>query len=235
MFWTIYGISHTGTSRTEEEKNAILIKEINGIKIGFISYTYDKAFKNTSNNMNYLVNTINKEKILNEIKLLKLKNVDIICANVHLGNEYKSTPNKEQEEIENFLYENDVDIVYMSHPYVLQPIEQKQYTKSDGTTKDVFTIYSLGNFTSGQTTANTNTSVILNLEISKNENNNININYDYTPICMINNYSKEKKYMLFDTKAAIQDYENNEESTISEEIYIKLKNSLEYVEKVLGK
>jgi len=64
MFWTIYGISHTGTSRTEEEKNAILIKEINGIKIGFISYTYDKAFKNTSNNMNYLVNTINKEKIL---------------------------------------------------------------------------------------------------------------------------------------------------------------------------
>ncbi len=34
------GISHTGTSRTEEEQNTVLVKEVNGIKIAFLSFTY---------------------------------------------------------------------------------------------------------------------------------------------------------------------------------------------------
>lgn len=123
----------------------------------------------------------------------------------------------------------------MSHSYVLQPVEQKQYTKADGTVKNVFTIYSLGNFISGQTKTNTTTSIILNLEITKNETNDISITYNYIPIYTINNFSEEKKYMLLDTTAAIEDYENNENTIISEEIYKKLKNSLEYIKNVLNK
>ena len=34
------GISHTGTSATQEDQNEILIKEVNGVKIAFLAFTY---------------------------------------------------------------------------------------------------------------------------------------------------------------------------------------------------
>lgn len=34
------GISHTGTAISQNEQNSILIKEINGIKLAFLAYTY---------------------------------------------------------------------------------------------------------------------------------------------------------------------------------------------------
>lgn len=181
------------------------------------------------------MNTINKEKISKEIKLLRLNNVDIICANVHIGNEYKTEPSSEQKEIENFLYENDVDIIYMSHSYVLQPVEVKQFTKSDGTIKNVLTIYSLGNFITDQTKENSNSSAILEVSIFKNENNLFSYDYDYTPIYLDNNYSSSHKYMLLPTLDSIYDYENKLDKNISNNLYKKLQNSVEYTKKILSK
>ena len=41
------GIAHTGTARTPDERGKMLLKEINGIKVAFISYTYGtNAFAN---------------------------------------------------------------------------------------------------------------------------------------------------------------------------------------------
>ena len=34
------GISHTGTSRSKEEQDTILVKDVNGMKIAFLSFTY---------------------------------------------------------------------------------------------------------------------------------------------------------------------------------------------------
>ena len=34
------GISHTGTNETEEQQNQILVKDVNGVKIAFLSFTY---------------------------------------------------------------------------------------------------------------------------------------------------------------------------------------------------
>ena len=40
----------------------MLIKEINGIKIGFISYTSDKNLKSIPEDKSYLINDNDKEK-----------------------------------------------------------------------------------------------------------------------------------------------------------------------------
>lgn len=228
------GISHTGTARSSKEQTSVLVKEVNGIKIGFLSYTYGTNGIPIPKGKEYCVNLIDKEAILEEIARIKLMDVDVICASMHWGVEYRLTQNSEQEELANFLFDNGVDIILGSHPHVLEPMEKKQHTMPDGSIKDVFVIYSFGNFISGQTAANTDTSIILNIQISK-ENGKTSIDsVDYIPICMINKYSSTKKYKILATNDAIEAYKNKTDSNITTAIYSKLEKSLNTANKVLG-
>ena len=143
------GISHTGTSRTQEEQNTVLIKDINGIKIAFLSFTYGTNGIPVSLEKTYSVNLISDELILNQLQLAKAQNPDLICVSMHWGIEYQNTQNKEQERLADLLFQNGTDIILGSHPHVLQPMEKRTITLEDGSTKDGFVIYSLGNFMSG--------------------------------------------------------------------------------------
>ena len=40
IFLDEYELDHYGTARSEEEQDTILIKDVNGIKIAFLAYTY---------------------------------------------------------------------------------------------------------------------------------------------------------------------------------------------------
>ena len=106
---------------------------------------------------------------------------------MHWGIEYKLKQNKQQEELADFLFNNGVDLILGSHPHVLEPMEKRTITLEDGTTKDGFVIYSLGNFMSGQIYPNTKSSVILDIQITKSNENKISIdNVNYTPIYLNN-------------------------------------------------
>ena len=73
-------------------------------------------------------------------------------------------------------------------------METKTITLEDGSTKNCFVIYSLGNFMSGQTKENTRDSIILNLNITKKADDNaISIDsVSYIPIYMFKNSSLKK-------------------------------------------
>ena len=90
----------------------------------------------------------------------------MIVACMHWGTEYRTTANAEQEELANFLFENGVDVIIGNHPHVLEPMEKRTITLEDGSVKDGFVIYSLGNFVSNQTDINTQDTIILNLKIN---------------------------------------------------------------------
>ena len=72
--------------------------------------------------------------------------IDVLCVFMHWGQEYKLTPTDEQEELADFLFENGADLVLGSHTHCLEPMEKREVKLEDGTTKDGFIIYSLGNF-----------------------------------------------------------------------------------------
>ena len=111
---------------------------------------------------------IDLQKIVDDLEKAKEQNPDVIVVNMHWGIEYQTSPNKEQERLANILFENGVDIILGSHPHVLQQMEKREIQLEDGTTKEGFIIYSLGNFISGQVKENTKESVILNMDIVKN-------------------------------------------------------------------
>lgn len=233
-----YGISHTGTARSEEEQNTILIKDVNGIKIAFLSYTYGTNGITIPKDKPYSVNLIDKELIKNHINIAKQQNVDVICVSMHWGVEYRLKQNSEQEKLADFLFENGVDIILGSHPHVLEPMEKRTITLEDGSTKDGFVIYSLGNFVSGQIYAHTKSTVILDIQLTKNSEGKISIDeVTYTPVYLYDSGSGAKsrtRYTLIDIKKAIEDYDNNKTGSVSKSLYNTLKSELNTITKTVG-
>ena len=223
------GILHTGTSRSVQEQETVLVKEVNGIKIAFLSFTYGTNGINIASDKSYSVNLIDDDLIVNQINLAKKENPDIICASMHWGIEYQTKQNKEQERLAELLFKNGVDIILGSHPHVLQPMEKKTITLDDGTTKDGFVIYSLGNFMSGQVKENTRNSIILNLQITKNgETGKISIdNINYIPIYMYKaTTGSVQRYRILDIEKSIKDYESGKNISIGQTAYNTIKKEL---------
>lgn len=104
-----------------------IIKNIRGIKIGFIGY-------NEFNNSDF-------NKILEEIKKIK-QEVNFVVVYAHWGIEYQTTFSKTQQEKARQFIDAGADVVLGSHPHVIQPIEVYK-------NKAIF--YSLGNFLFDQT------------------------------------------------------------------------------------
>lgn len=229
-------ISHLGTYKTLEDQESILIKNVKGVRIAFINYTYGTNGISLPSEKEYCVNLINKDLIKTHINQAKEQNVDMIVACMHWGTEYQTFANSQQKELSDFLFKNGVDIIIGNHPHVLQPMEKRTINLEDGTKKDVFVIYSLGNFTADQKDEITRDSAILNLNITKNLDGKISINkVDYVPIYMYKNQNvKVHKFKILDIEKNILAYESGDTSIINNSLYIKLKIQLEKIRSILG-
>ena len=229
------GILHTGTYKSVEDQENIVIKEVNGLKFAFLAYTYGTNGIPVPSGREYCINLIDKELIKRHLDLAKNLKPDVICVNMHWGIEYQNSPNAEQEELANFLFENGVDIILGSHPHVLQKMESKEILLSNGELKNGFVIYSLGNFMSGQTKANTRNSIILKLDIIKDgSSGNLRFeNINYIPIYTYT-YPNFKNYKVLDIRKAIQNYEDGTNTLISRNTYDLLNKELEHVNYTVG-
>ena len=85
-----YGFDHVGTYKSKEERDEIFIKDINGIKFAFLSYTYGTNGLPYKNDWN--VNIINEDLIRSDIAKAKELNPDFIVVLPHMGNEYELYP-----------------------------------------------------------------------------------------------------------------------------------------------
>ena len=231
------GISHTGTNETEEQQNQILVKDVNGVKIAFLSFTYGPNGITIPVDKSFAVNLIDEDLILRQIKLAKEQNPDLICVSMHWGIEYQLKKTQEQEKLKDLLFNNGVDIILGSHPHVLQPMKNETITLDDGSTKDCFVIYSLGNFMSGQTKENTRSSVILNIDITKSgETGKTKLNkVEYIPIYMYKSPTERvHKYKILDIEKTLSNFESGIDKTIGQTTYTNLKNELNKIRKTVG-
>ena len=228
-------ISHLGTYKSEEEQDKTLIKYVKGIKIAFVNFTYGTNGIPIPSDKPYCVNLIDENLMKEQIDMAKQEEPDIIIACMHWGTEYKTTPNSTQEQLADFLFKNGIDIILGTHPHVLEPMEKRTVTLDDGTTKDGFVIYSLGNFIADQNAEYTRDSIILNIDITKHADGKITIdNYEYIPIYMYKDTSKKKQKMkLLDINKNIYNYENYLDDTISQSLYNTLKDELGKIQKIL--
>ncbi|MBO4292390.1 MAG: CapA family protein [Lachnospiraceae bacterium] len=155
----------TAGSRLEGEEKGYAVVKTNGVKIGVVSYTYETtqtASTSVSINGNAiseasqkLINSFNYhdleaedyDRIEADIKGCRADGADVVICYMHWGNEYEQKPNQNQEEMAQELADRGADVIFASHPHVLQRIDV--VTSSKGGQK-VPVFYSLGNFISNQ-------------------------------------------------------------------------------------
>jgi poly-gamma-glutamate capsule biosynthesis protein CapA/YwtB (metallophosphatase superfamily) len=138
-------LPHVGSFEDEQDRIRLRILEKNGIKIAFLAYTYGTNGIPVPEGKDYLVNIINRDKMKEEIQRAR-KMADVIVMSIHWGIEYQRVPTVEQKVLAGFLANEGVDIIFGSHPHVLEPMEWIK-TKSG---RKSLVVYSLGNFISGQ-------------------------------------------------------------------------------------
>jgi len=103
------------------------IKEIDGVKFGFLGY---RAFESSDSFLN---------KLKTDIASLKAEGC-IVIINFHWGVERSYSPNETQKKIARYAIDNGADMIIGHHPHVVQSIE---------TYNNKIICYSLGNFCFG--------------------------------------------------------------------------------------
>lgn len=134
----------TGSHTSKKDRNRTLVKEINGIKVGFLGYTYGLNGFVLPEDKPWLVDLIDKEQMKKDMEALS-KVSDIQLVSMHWGDEYQTYPNDEQQDLANYLNELGAEVVIGSHPHVIQPAKIIK-----GKKQDTLVYYSLGNYTSTQ-------------------------------------------------------------------------------------
>jgi len=193
-----YGIMHTGTARTLEESQRLLIIEKNDIKVGILAYTYGTngmEARIPAKKLLYMVNYFNDfNRVRQDIERIKTAGAEVVIVFMHWGNEYERMPSERQKDLAQRLADAGADIIFGSHPHVIQPIEMKNIDAEGGTPKKVFVAYSLGNFISNQRDRYTDSGVIMNVELEKDHDKNTVsiVNIEYVPTWVYRYYQNGK-------------------------------------------
>ncbi len=156
------GIDFIGTKESDSDPTYI-VKDVNGIKIGMVTYTYENSSgdgqKSINGNVvkaeaNSLINSFNYDKIdefytqaQSAIDSMKQSGAEAIVFYMHWGEEYQLSANTWQKSIAQKLCNMGVDVIVGSHPHVVQPIELIFSEDSQNTT---VCVYSMGNAISNQ-------------------------------------------------------------------------------------
>ena len=249
------GLSHVGTYRTQEERDASgnrYMADINGINVAFLAYTCDTnsvpvaGFEYAASicALDYLGGgtKIDYDLMQADISSAREAGADIVFVFMSWGTEFATEPNEQQVEIADFLFENGADIIIGGHCRVPQRMELRTVKDAEGNERTGFICYSLGNMLSCQNDEYTDISALVNIQLTKDtDTGEVWIsNVSYKPIYMadlydygINDYGWH--YRMVDLHAAINSYESGTPwEFITDEVYRDMADALEAVHEFFG-
>lgn len=121
-----HGLKHTGTARTAEEANTPTIYDVQGVKVGHLSYAYGlNPGTAVPAGKPWMANIIGPKRILKAARKLKQAGADIVILSAHWGTEKVHSPNAQQLSLApKLLASPDIDAIIGHHAHVVQPAEQ---------------------------------------------------------------------------------------------------------------
>ena len=155
-----------------DPNEGILVKEVNGIKVAILGFSYGfngiEASISQEDYDNHLYD-LNMDKVKQQIEKAK-EIADFTIVMPQMGVEYKLSPTDAQVETYHKMIEWGADVIFGGHPHVAEPTET---IEKDGQKK--FIIYSMGNLLSNQRVETldniwTERGVIMDITIQKEGN-----------------------------------------------------------------
>lgn len=117
-------LGHTGSARTEQEAATPLVRDVNGVKVGQVSYTFGLN-QGTESPEPWMVNELSVDAVLEEARQARAAGAEVVIASVHWGIEDQHEPTGEQRELaEAILADPAVDLIVGHHAHVVQPFER---------------------------------------------------------------------------------------------------------------
>lgn len=247
------GLEHVGAYRTQaerDENNGILVEELNGISIAFLNYTYGTngipvdgveygLNVYTTDYMTYC-SKVDYDMLDADMAAARALDTDIIAVSVHWGGEYVTGATQRQQELADYFFAEGADLIIGGHPHVPEPMELREITNADGSTRTGFVCYCLGNLLSAQTKPYTDLTAMVQLELTKDPaTGETEISgCEYIPMIMLNlaDYGVTRGRRLWDIRAAMADYEagNDRGGVITPALYAALGEALADCERIFG-
>lgn len=129
-------IRHTGSARSRKESKKPLVIDVNGVKVGQVSFTF--GYNNgTEPPESWMSNILDADQVLKAARAARKAGAQIVIASLHWGNEDQSAPTEFQRQTaRTLLADPAIDLIVGHHAHVVQPFE-----KIDGK----WVAYGLGN------------------------------------------------------------------------------------------
>ena len=232
-----------GTKETADDPTYI-VKDINGIKIGMVAYTYgtNSSASGAGSLINYFSSS-NLNKFYTDaqsvIDSMNADGAEAIVFYMHWGNEYHTKPNTYQKAAAQQLCNMGVDVIVGGHPHVLQPVELIYAEGSDHTT---VCLYSMGNSISNQRisemtglceTGHTEDGVLFNYTFTKNSDGEVSLTaVDIIPT-WVDRYGTPRNYQY--TMYPLETSDMAENYGLDADTVAKAKASYERTKKIMQK
>lgn len=217
-------IPHTGTNRTPEEREKVLVVQVAPtIKMAILSYTYGTNGIPLPNP--YSVNLLDPERIPADVRRAReLEGVDLVAVALHFGDEYARQPNEEQQQYVKLALDAGADIILGDHPHVIQKIETRQVKDEFGRDLKRAVIFSLGNFISNQVGLEREAGLMFLVDVKKEKGVTTIEQVAFVPTWVHTYYQNGKKlYRVVAVEKAIKDYEAKADPLITAADYERLK------------
>jgi poly-gamma-glutamate capsule biosynthesis protein CapA/YwtB (metallophosphatase superfamily) len=117
-----HGIAAAGTGRSLDEAHAGAVVERNGLRFGFLAYTYDQSNGN-HRDFDGRIAMLEVASMRRDIARM-LERADVAIVSMHAGFEYSPRPNSQQMEFAHAALDAGACVVVGHHPHVVQPWER---------------------------------------------------------------------------------------------------------------
>lgn len=248
------GLDHVGTYRSQEERdknNGILVKDINGVRFAFLSFTYgtngipvtgfEYAVNVFYNDYMTTLSDINYDLLKADMAAARELDTDMIVVMMHWGNEYYTQPVDYQKELADFLFKEGADIILGGHCHVPEPMELRRVEDNEGNEKTGFIAYCLGNFVSCQEDRYTDLTAVLNIDVQKDLDTGETYlkNVSYAPMYMVDLYdvgvTADWRYRLWNLQLAIAEHQKgNNLGVINDSLYNSMIAGLTDLHSIMG-
>lgn len=190
---------HTGTARSAQEQEQILMIPVKGVQIALIAATYGTNGMPIPKGKEYAVNLLDQDMLLGQIEKARQEGAQYVIMMLHWGQEYAPEPNQEQISLAEALFAGGADLIIGHHPHVLQKGEVLAADEpfgASGKDKNNFVMYSLGNFISSQKGLERLSSLVLKVEVGIDQETGepYFIGAEYIPIYTQKKNSQGKNY-----------------------------------------
>ena len=225
-----YGFDHVGAYRSAEEYQQPVLKDINGIKFGFLAYTLDvndNDLRLPADQAKICVKRLDQADFKADVQELRDLGAEVVICLPHWGDEGKRSVTTLCKRYAQEMVDAGVDIILGSHPHVVLPIDLGQM-EVNGEQKDILIVWSMGNFISYMASQYMDSGIIADFTVTRDENGKISIHdAGYVPVYVWGN--KNTFHLL-----CSGDFYNDKPDGMSNDDFKRMKQSVKEIANMIG-